>query len=378
MRVFIKGGYQTKFGELWDKSLNDLILESTLGALEDSQFSIKDIDAIYLGNMLSSQVYNQNHLNASVSELLNTNIPILRYESACASGSVALNQAYNSIKNGQYESVLVIGVEKMTDLSSEEISKYLMSAASDEERTSGITFPGLYALIAQKYLDDFNLSFKELSYVSIKNHFYASLNEKAQFPFMISYSDYLKSPLVASPLRLLDCSPISDGACSLVLTGKKTPNKVEIVASQIASDTISLSKRKNILEILSTKLATKNALSESGLFLKDIDFIEVHDCFSISEVMALEDIGFYRKGEGYLCSKNKDSYPGGKLPVNTSGGLKACGHPVSATGTKQVFEIFNQLTGRCGKRQLVNIKVGLSQNIGGTGGTCVINIIKKS
>lgn len=377
MKVFIKGGYQTKFGELWDKSLEDLIFESISKVLKDTNINLKQIEVIYVGNMLASQIYNQNHLNSLISELFNINIPIIRVESACASGGVAVNQAFVALKSGLYKNALVVGVEKMTDLPSQKISKFLMSAASTQERLSGITFPGLYALIAQKYFSDYKLTSKELSYISIKNHFHASLNEKSHFPFTISKKDYLKSPVVSSPLSLYDCSPISDGACSIILSVEKNKNSIELISSQLATDSISLSKRNNICEFKSTKIASSNAFKESGLEIKDIDLLEVHDCFSIAEILALEDMGFYKKGEGYLSSKLKHSYYFGKLPVNTSGGLKACGHPVGATGVKQIFELFNQLNGFCKLRQVINAKVGLSQNIGGTGGTAVINILKK-
>jgi len=377
MKVYIKGGYQTKFGELWDNSLEDLIFESFNNTLLETNTNINQIEIIFIGNMLASQMYNQNHLNSLISELFNINIPIIRAEAACASGGMAINQAFTAIKSGQFKNALVIGVEKMTDLSSDIISDYLMSAAGPEERLSGVTFPGLYALITQKYFSDYKITSKELSYISIKNHFHASLNEKSHFPFIINFDDYLKSPTVSSPLSLYDCSPISDGACSIILSVNKYNNSVELVSSQVATDSISLSKRKNICEFESTKIASKKAFEESGIDRKDIDLLEVHDCFTIAEILALEDLGFYKKGEGYISSKLKQSYYYGKLPVNTSGGLKACGHPVGASGVKQVYEIYNQLNGNCKKRQVKNAKVGLSQNIGGTGGTAVINILKK-
>lgn len=377
MNIYIQGGYQTKFGELWNKSLEDLIFESVSNALKEINLNIKKIEVIYIGNMLSSQIYNQNHLNSLVSEIFNINIPIIKTESACASGGMAINQAYIALKSGIYKNALVIGVEKMTDLPTNKISKYLMSAAGSEERSSGITFPGLYAMIAQKYFSDYKISFKELADISIKNHFHASLNKKSQFQFKVSISDYKKSPTISSPLNLLDCSPISDGACTIIFSNKKNTNSVEIVSSQVASDSISLSKRQNICEFESTKVATANAFEEAGIERKDINLLEVHDCFTIAEILALEDMGFYKKGEGSKSSKNKDSYYYGKLPVNTSGGLKACGHPVGATGVKQVFELFNQINGRAERRQVKNSKVGLAQNIGGTGGTAVINILKK-
>ncbi len=377
MKVYIKGGYQTKFGELWNKSLEDLIFEAVNCTLKDVNLDIKNIEVIYVANMLSAQIYNQNHINSLISEIFKVNIPLIRVEAACASGGVAVNQAYISLKSGLFKNALVLGVEKMTDLPSEKISNFLMSAAGSNERLSQITFAGLYALIANKYLSKYKLTSKELSYISIKNHFHASLNEKSQFPYKISIDDYENSPVIASPLNLLDCSPISDGACAILLSKDKSINSTEIAASQIATDSISLEKRENICEFKSTQIALLKSLKESGIERKDINLLEVHDCFSIAEILALEDLGFYKKGEGYKSSKDKESYYFGRLPVNTSGGLKACGHPVSATGVKQVLELFNQINERCSKRQVKNPKIGLAQNIGGTGGTAVINILKK-
>lgn len=377
MKVYIKGGYQTKFGELWDKSLENLIFESVSYALKDANLDIKKVEVIYIANMLSPQIYNQNHINSLVSEIFKVNIPIIRVESACASGGVAINQAYIALKSGLFKNALVIGVEKMTDLANQRISKFLMSAASTEERSSGISFAGLYALIAQKYLSDYKITSKELANISIKNHFHASLNEKSHFPFEINIDNYNNSPIISSPLNLFDCSPISDGACAILLCTDKQKQSVEFASSQVATDSISLAKRENICEFKSTKIASLKSFEESGIERKDIDLLEVHDCFTIAEILSLEDLGFYKKGEGYKSSKNKDSYYYGKLPVNTSGGLKACGHPVSATGVKQVLELFNQIKGRCNKRQVRNARIGLAQNIGGTGGTAVINILKK-
>ncbi|MFH1971830.1 MAG: thiolase domain-containing protein [Patescibacteria group bacterium] len=377
MKVYIKGGYQTKFGELWDKSLENLIFESVSYALKDANLDIKKVEVIYIANMLSPQIYNQNHINSLVSGIFKVNIPIIRVESACASGGVAINQAYIALKSGLFKNALVIGVEKMTDLANQRISKFLMSAASTEERSSGISFAGLYALIAQKYLSDYKITSKELANISIKNHFHASLNEKSHFPFEINIDNYNNSPIISSPLNLFDCSPISDGACAILLCTDKQKQSVEFASSQVATDSISLAKRENICEFKSTKIASLKSFEESGIERKDIDLLEVHDCFTIAEILSLEDLGFYKKGEGYKSSKNKDSYYYGKLPVNTSGGLKACGHPVSATGVKQVLELFNQIKGRCNKRQVRNARIGLAQNIGGTGGTAVINILKK-
>jgi acetyl-CoA C-acetyltransferase len=382
MKIAVLGAYQTKFGELWYKSLDDLILEASWGAIEDAGIDKKRIEIAFIGNKLAGNLSGQNHLTALLAQLLEVNIPVVRIEAACASGGTAVAQACLAIASGQYESALVVGAEKMTDLPIEEVSLGLMSAADLEEQESGLSFVGLYALMAKKYLEDFGARREDLAFPAIKNHFHASLNEKAQFPFLITLNQVIQSPIIADPLRLLECSPISDGAAALVLASprlvkKRTKNKVFIVASGQASESLSLSKRKNLTEIDSTKKAAFMTYKKAGITPKDISLLEVHDCFSIAEIIALEDLGIYAKGEGYLAQRNGEVKLGGPRPVNLSGGLKACGHPVGATGVKQIVEIVNQLRERGGKRQVENPKVGLAHNVGGTGGTAVVHILQK-
>jgi acetyl-CoA C-acetyltransferase len=381
MKIAILNAYQTKFGELWDKSLKDLITETIFETINNSGLGIKQIQSIFIGNMLSGLTCSQNHLTSLVSEITGLNIPIFRVESACASGGVAITQACQSINSGQFENALVIGAEKMTDLLPETIASTLMTAASEEERDCGLTFPGLYALIANKYFDDFGIKEEELALVPIKNHFHASLNKKSQFPFEITLKQVLESGKIADPLKLLDCSPITDGAAGVLLSSEKLAKKysknIFITASSIATDTLNLSKREKLTEMKSTKIASQNAYKQAGIGPKDIDLAEVHDCFSIAEILAIEDLGFCEKGKGIETIKSGKTKLGGKLPVNLSGGLKACGHPVGATGVKQIVELYNQMNNSCGQRQTEISNIGLAQNIGGTGGTCVIHILQK-
>lgn len=377
--IGIKGVYQTKFGELWDKSLMDLMAEAGEGAIKNAKIDRKKIDLILVANMLGGVLEGQNHLGALAGELLGLkNIPAVRVEAACASGGVAINQAAMAINAGQAKNVLVIGAEKMTDKSNGEVALALMGAASEAERLVGLTFVGLYALMARVYFEKFKANKDDLAYVAIKNHKHASLNPKAQFPFPVLLETVLKSSCVASPLHLFDCSPITDGAAGVVISAEDgKENKVKLVASQIATDSINLTERESLVELKATKIAGQKAYEEVGMKPEEIDLAEVHDCFSIAEIMAVEDLGFCRKGEGFKRIKAGDFDLGGRLPVNLSGGLKACGHPVGATGVKQLVEIVIQLRGEAEKRQVKNCRIGLTHNVGGSGATAVVNILKK-
>ncbi|MGB9707139.1 MAG: thiolase domain-containing protein [Microgenomates group bacterium] len=380
--VWVVGFYQTKFGELWEKSLFDLVKEAVDGVLKEVDLSIDEIEAIFFANMLSGVLENNLHSTAKIAELLKVNIPIFRVEAACASGGVAVHLAFNYLKSNLEKTVLVIGAEKMTDYSPEEVTFALSGAASGEEQDAGLTFPGLYALMANYYLQKYQYNEENLAYVSYKNHYHGSLNPKAHFQKKISIEAILKSPYVAYPLKVLDSSPISDGAAALILTNKKdlikkAKNKAAILSSQIATDSISLAKRKSLDEILATKIASNLAFSEAKITPNDICVAEVHDCFSIAEILAMEDLGFWKKGEGGGKIKELSTMlgNGGNLIVNPSGGLKAAGHPVGATGVKQVGEIFLQLTNQAQQRQVKKCRFGLAHNVGGSGGTVVVTIL---
>jgi len=375
MKIAVLGTGITKFGERWEKSLVDLAEGAALEALDDAKVQVSGIEAIFIGNMLSGRVDNQVHLGSLIGERLRFNGPTVRIEGACASGGMATREAVLSLLSGEYKKVLVVGVEKMTDCQNSQISEALMSAAGEEERRAGLTFPSLFALMARAYMEKYKVSEKDLAAVAVKNHFHASFNPKAQFPFEITTKQVLKSPKITEPIKLFDCSPISDGAAAVVLADKDTPCQVAIIASAQASDTLSLARRRNLTKLLSVEKAAQKAYQMADIGPKDIDLAEVHDCFTIAEIMALEALGFYKKGEGWRGAVEEGTYLGGKLPVNTSGGLKAFGHPVGATGVKQVVEIANQLKNKAGKRQVKGARIGLTQNIGGAGGTAVVHIL---
>lgn len=378
----IIGYYCTRFGELWESSLFDLVEEAIFGVIKNSGVNIGKIDAIFFGNMLAGILENNLHSASRIAEIIGINIPIIRVESACASGGVAFNLANQYLESGRGKTVLVIGAEKMTDYSPEEVVKALSAAASGEEQEAGLTFPGVYGLMAQFYLYKYNYTEENLAYVSVKNHYHGTLNSKAQFRKKITVDDVLRSPYVAKPLKILDSSAISDGAAAVILTSDKKiikKNKaVSVLATEIVTDTISLKKRKSLDEILSTKLAADIAFKKAGLKRKEIDVVEVHDCFSIAEILAMEDLGFWKKGKGGSEIKKLLTMFGskGKPIVNTSGGLKAAGHPVGATGIKQIGEIYLQLTNQAENRQIKNTHYGLAHNVGGSGGTAVVTILK--
>jgi len=364
MKIFVKGVYQTNFGELWDKSLKDLILEAGLGAMKNAKIKANEIDLVIIGNKLSGKIDGQDHLGALAAEALKIKKGF-RVEAACASGGMAVYQAVQAIKAGEVKTVLVIGAEKMTDKKNGEIAKALMGAASEEERRSGLSFVGLYALMAREYMEKFGAKKEDLAEIAVKNHKHASLNPKAHFPREININTVVSSGMVAEPLGLFDCSPISDGAAAAVISNKK--GRVEIVASEISNDSLGLCERKSLVELKATQKASLRAYKKAGIKAEDIDIAEVHDCFTIAEVLAYEDLGFCKKGKGYK---------GINKPVNLSGGLKACGHPVGATGVKQIVEVVSHLKGEAGKRQIKKAKIGLVHNVGGTGGTAVVHILK--
>lgn len=375
MRINILGAGITKFGEHWDKSLLDLAMEAGNEALANSNIKKEAIDAVIVSNMLYSKS-GQDHLGALVADALDIKGASMHVEGACASGGLAVHQAVTSILSGLYENILVVGVEKMTDMSNSEITSALMGAASAEERRAGLTFPALYALMAKAHMQKYGTTRAQLASVSVKNHFHASLNSRAQFPFEISLEKVLSSTIIADPLTLLDCSPITDGAAAVVLSGSKKSH-VKICASAVSSDSVGLSERKNLIELEATKTVARQAFGQAGLEAKDINLAEVHDCFTIAEILAMEDLGFCKKGDGGGFIESGGTKLGGGLPVNTSGGLKGCGHPVGATGVKQIIEITEQLLGKSGKRQVKNAKIGLAQNVGGTGATVVIHVLQK-
>lgn len=380
MNISVLGAATSKFGELWEMSPRTLAKQVMTDAISQSGLEATDIDALFVGNMLSGNLGNQANLGSLFAEELGVYVPAFRLEGACASGGLALNTAINSIKAGQYRNALVLGVEKMTDHTQDDITWALMSAGSDEERSAGITFPGLYALMARAYMEQYGVDEETLASVSVKNHLHGSLNPKAQFQTPISIETVMKSGKISDPLKLLDCSPISDGAAAIVIAGseKISQGAIRITASEVSTDSLSLCERKVITSLASVVGASARAYGSAGLGPSDIDVAEIHDCFSIAEAIATEDLGFSKRGEGARdIASGKYTLNKGKLITNPSGGLKACGHPVGATGIKQIVEIVEQLRGSAGSRQVKNARTGLTHNVGGSGAISVIHILQK-
>lgn len=374
----------TTFGEKWDTSFRDLFVEAGALALEDAGVSGEQIGAMYVGNMSAGRFIEQEHIGALIADyagLASTHIPSTRVEAACASGGLSFRQAFISVASGLEDIVVAAGVEKMTDVASGASVDALAGAADREwEGFVGATFPGLYAMIAHEYMSRYPLTREQLAQVAVKNHYNGARNPIAQFQQEITLETVLKSTLVADPLRLFDCSPITDGAAAVVLAPlelarKFTDTPVRVLASAQASDTIALHDRRDISTLDATVAAGKRAFAMAGITPNEIDLVEVHDCFTIAEICAIEDLGFCRKGEAGRLTEEGITALDGDLPVNTSGGLKACGHPVGATGIKQVCEVVMQLRGQAGKRQIDGARIGMTHNVGGTGATVAVHIM---
>ncbi|MBI3559702.1 thiolase domain-containing protein [Candidatus Gottesmanbacteria bacterium] len=384
MTVSILGAATTKFGELWGVSPRALAREAVLGALKDAGVEARHIQALFVGNMLSGMLGGQEHLGAFFAEELGLpHAAAFKIEGACASGGIAVHTAVVAILSGQYETVAVLGVEKMTDHKPEDVATALMGAGSSEERAAGCTLPGLYALLARAHMEKYGTTEEYLAAVAVKNHYHASLNPHAQFHRPITIEAVLKSHRVADPLKLLDCSPISDGASALIISRKKENGKqkkeIQIVASAVVTDTLGLAQRESLTELKATKDAAARVYTQSGIEAKDIDVAEVHDCFTIAEILALEDLGITEKGDAAERIGRGEFTVGSAscTTVNPSGGLKGCGHAIGATGVKQIVELVEQLRGVAGKRQVEDARVGLAHNVGGTGGTAVVHILKR-
>ncbi|MDO5850199.1 MAG: thiolase domain-containing protein [Methanobacteriaceae archaeon] len=377
--VAIIGVGHTKFGELWERSFRELISEAGLGAIEDSNIGGADLEAMFVGNMSSGLFVEQEHIAALISDNMGLNpIPCTRVEAACASGGLALRQGIMAVASGYHDIVVSAGVEKMTDVVD---ATPAIATASDQEweAQQGATFPSLYAMIARRHMYEYGTTREQLAMMSVVNHKNASNNPYAQFPFETTVEKVINSSPVADPLTLLDCSPVSDGAAAVVICAADkakefTDTPIYVKASAQASGTMALHSRKDICTIDSTIAASRKAYKMAGVTVKDIDATEVHDCFSINGLLAIEDLGFAEKGKGGIALEEGQTMIDGDFPINPSGGLKARGHPLGATGIAQAAEIVWQLRGEAGKRQVEGAEIGMTHNIGGTGGTAAVHI----
>jgi len=325
----------------------------------------------------------QGHMGATAADWAGLlNIPATRCEAACASSGAALRSGIYAVLSGLADVVMVGGVEKMTHRNTAEVTEYLAMASDYPfEQWNGITFPGLFALMATRHMHEYGTTERQMATVAVKNHYHGSLNPKAHMQKEIIPENVLASRVVAWPLKLYDCSLITDGASCIILTKPELAKKftdipVHIVGSGQASDTIGLYERKSLTSLLSAKLASKTAFDMAGITPQNVHVAEVHDCFTIVELIAYEDLGFCKPGESGKLVESGETRLGGRMPVNTSGGLKAKGHPVGATGTAQAYEIYLQLTGQAEKRQVKHAMIGLTHNVGGSGGTAAVHVYR--
>jgi len=378
--VAIVGAGMTPFGELWQASLRDLFVEAALGALRDA--GADRLDGIWVGNMSGGQFVGQEHIGPLMADHLGmAGVPSTRVESACASGGAALRAAYFEVASGASDLVLAAGVEKMND--GADVTGVLATAADQESEVyHGVTFPGLYALIARAHMETHGTTLEDLAAVSVKNHRHGALNPKAQFRGEVTMEQVMGSSLVADPLRLLHCSPVSDGAaavllCPLERAREFTDRPIRIRSSGMATSAMALADRKDPAFLDAVSLAANRAYAMAKLGPQDIHVAEVHDCFAIAELCVLEALCFVERGRAGEATRSGETALGGRIPVNTSGGLKAKGHPVGATGVAQVIEIVEQLRGEAGDRQVRDAAIGLTQNMGGSGASSVVHIFER-
>jgi acetyl-CoA acetyltransferase len=375
-KVAIVGAGQSRYGEFPDKGIKELFFEAygDMSKSVDKNFDPKAIEAAYIGN-LGSGGFQLGNMSALVSEYVGLSyIPTMRIENACASGGYALVAAIMDVLSGTHKMALAGGVEKMTDVSGD----------TEYERLAGTTFAGLYALIAHRHMHEFGTKREQLSMVAVKNHKNGAQNPKAQFQREITLEQAVKGPIVAYPLNLFDCCSTTDGAsavlvCDAEIAKNYTDTPIYVGGFGTSSDYLAIHDRVNTTTLEGTRKASERAYAMAGLTPKDIQAAEVHDCFTIAELLAYEDLGFCKKGEAGKFIEEGHTQIGGDKPVNASGGLKSKGHPIGSTGTGQAYEMFNQLRGTVQKpaRQVIGAEIGLIHNVGGSGGTVSVTIMRR-
>jgi acetyl-CoA C-acetyltransferase len=410
--VAVIGAGMSKFGMFKDKDSKDLFSEAfneTIASV-DKGIDPNDIEALYLGNFSNDFFVGQSHWGAMISDLIGlTPKPATRTEGACASSALAFREGVFAIASGFYDIVLVGGVEEMSKTSSEEVAQGLALATVPYEGKIGFTFPGVFGVIATAYFAKYGACHQDLMHVTIKSHKNAPFNPKAQIPFTVQdlmnakidrikqkggpapswnneidfLSDVSANPPVAWPMHLYDCCPISDGASCMILVAEDlaknfTDKPLQVIGIGQGSGR-GFHAAKSITSFEATKNAAKEAYGMSGLTPQDIQFSEVHDCFSMAEIIHTEDLGFFKPGEGYKAARNGLTALNGPMPINTSGGLKSKGHPVGATGVSQLIEVWKQLRNEAGERQVMkkDLRIGGAHNLGGTGGTCTFTILER-
>jgi len=382
--VSIVGIGQSPVGELWNRSARQIAGDAIAAAMADA--NIETADALYLGNMLSGSLLDQEHLATLVADYCGlTGIEAAKIEAACGSGAAALRIGMMAIASGFHEVVIVAGVEKMTDTVGKDTTAGLATAADAEyEALHGVSFVGLNALLMQRYMYEYNVPIDAFAGFSINAHRNGANNPNAMFQEAVTLNDYLRAPVIATPINIMDSSPVCDGAAAVILVATDRVQQfvqghhrgaVRILASAAATDTLAVHDRRDPLWLEAAYSSSQKAYRQAGLSPKEIDLFEVHDAFTIMSALSLEASGFAQRGEGWRLAHAEMIGIQGELPISTMGGLKSRGHPVGATGVYQIVEVVQQLTGTAGANQVQKAEIGMAQNIGGSGATILTHIL---
>lgn len=376
---------KTPFGAFPDRDLRSLAVEAVENALRDATVDPKQVEAFYLGNFAGPSFVGQNHLAPYVGMAAGfEGIPCTRFEDACASSGAAFFHAWQSVAAGVYDIVVVGGVEKMTSQTTPKVAEILAGAGDMAgEGRAGATFPALFAMIARRHMHQFGTTREQLAAVAVKNHANGAKNPLAHMRKIVTMQQVLAGKPISDPLTVYDCSLVSDGATAVVIVplehaARFNPRFAKVLAVTQTSDHVALDHKSDITLFPAVKAAGEKAYKMAGLSPKQIDLAELHDCFTIAEIIASEDLGFTTKGQGGPFAASGATAIGGQIPINTSGGLKSKGHPVGATGVGQLCDIVMQLRGDAGERQVAKHNIGLAQNLGGSGATCVVTILEAS
>ena len=382
--VAILGIGQTPVSEHWDKSLLVLAGEAIFAALQDA--GRESAEAIYVGNMLSGMLEKQEQIGAMIADWVGTTrgMEAFKVEAACASGAAAFRLALMAVASGEVDSALAVGVEKMTDSLPDETTSALATAAdADWEVIHGLSFVAINALVMQRYMYEYGWKNEDFAPFSINSHANAVHNPNARLQFPITLQEYLRAATVSEPINLLDASPIGDGAAAVLLVpadkiplGLDVPT-IKVVGSAAATSSLAVHDRRDPLWLRAAEISAQKAYAQAGVGPENIDFFELHDAFSIMAALSLEASGFAARGQGPRLALEGEIQIGGRIPIATRGGLKARGHPVGATGMYQIVEVVEQLRGQCGVTQVAGAKIGMAQNIGGSGATILTHILTK-
>ncbi|UHQ98742.1 3-ketoacyl-CoA thiolase (plasmid) [Natrinema zhouii] len=384
-KAFIAGTGMTAFGTHPGRTGRDIFAEAGLAAIKDADLEPEEIDEVFYGNFVGTVSENQGHQGPLVAEAVGTTAPAKRVESACASSGLAIRDAVRAVRSGEADVVVAGGMERMSNMGTAGATDGLARAADDLfEIQAGVTFPAAYALMARAYFDTFGGDRKDLAHIAVKNHDHALVNDHAHLREEITVDDVLDAPKIAAPLGLYDACPISDGAAAIVLLSPSYAAEhgldtgVVITGSGHGGDTMALQDRRSLAKTPATREAANEAYADAGIDPTDIGLVEVHDCFTIAEVLALEGLGVYGYGEALGAAQRGETQRGGELPVNLSGGLKAKGHPVGATGAAQITAVRTLLNGTHPRSDAVDddVTVGLAHNAGGTVASASVHVLE--